>query len=210
MTRIKICGITRVEDAEAAAQCGADALGMVFYGQSPRHLSAQQAARLMLAVPPFVTTVGLFVNPAESEVREVLSRVALDLLQFHGEETPEFCAQFKRPWLKAIRVRPGVDLLQCAARYAGAQGLLLDAFIDGTHGGTGATFDWGLIPHDLPMPVVLSGGLHAGNVAEAIRQVRPYAVDVSSGVEAGKGIKDADRIAAFMHKVKQTDVQLSR
>ncbi len=210
MTRIKICGITRVEDARAAAQSGADALGMVFYGQSPRNVSAQQAAQLMQAVPPFVTTVGLFVNPAAAEVRDVLSRVVLDVLQFHGEETPEFCAQFKRPWLKAIRVRPGVDLLQCAARYAGAQGLLLDAYIDGTHGGTGATFDWGLIPHDLPLPVVLSGGLHAGNVAEAIRQVRPYAVDVSSGVEAGKGIKDADKIAAFMQKVKQTDVQLSR
>jgi len=210
MTRIKICGITRVEDATAAAQSGADALGMVFYASSPRHISVQQAARLMRSIPPFVTTVGLFVNPAASEVREVLSQAALDVLQFHGEETPEFCAQFDRPWLKAIRVRPGVDLIQCAVRYAGAQGLLLDTYIEGTPGGTGETFDWALIPPDLPLPVVLSGGLHAGNVAEAMRQVRPYAVDVSSGVEASKGIKDANRIAAFMHKVKQTDVQLSR
>lgn len=194
----------------AAAESGADALGMVLYGKSPRYVTMQQASRLMHSVPPFVTVVGLFVNPSEEEVRNVLSQVPLDVLQFHGEETPEFCARFKRPYLKAVRVRAEVDLIQCAVRYAGAQGLLLDACIEGTHGGTGESFDWALIPHDLPLPVILSGGLHAGNVGAAIRQVRPYAVDVSSGVEAAKGIKDAAKIAAFINEVKRTDVQLSR
>ncbi len=210
MTRIKICGITRAEDAQAAAASGADALGLVFYAKSPRHVTLQQARQVTHAIPPFVTRVGLFVNPHEEEVREALRAVALDVLQFHGEEAPEFCAQFGRPFLKAIRVKAGVDLVQCAARYSGAQGLLLDAFVEGTHGGTGLSFDWGLIPHGLPLPVILSGGLHAGNVAEAIRQARPYAVDVSSGVEAAKGIKDAAKIAAFISEVRRIDVQLSR
>lgn len=209
MTRTKICGITRVEDAQAAVRSGADALGLVFYAKSPRHVTVQQAALLAAAIPPFVTVVGLFVNPSEEEVRNVLREVPLDVLQFHGEEEPEFCARFNRPYLKAIRVKDGVDLVQCAARYQGAQGLLLDAYIEGTHGGTGASFDWKLIPRNLPLPVVLSGGLHAGNVAEAIRQVTPYAVDVSSGVEAAKGIKDAAKIAAFIKEVKQIDLQLS-
>jgi phosphoribosylanthranilate isomerase len=210
MTRIKICGVTRPEDAQAAAASGADALGLVFHAASPRHLTPQQARQVAQTIPPFVTRVGLFVNPAENEVREALREAALDVLQFHGEEPPEFCAQFGRPFLKAIRVKAGVDLVQCAARYSGAQGLLLDAFVEGMHGGTGASFDWALIPRDLPLPVVLSGGLHADNVAEAIRQVRPYAVDVSSGVEAAKGIKDAAKIAAFINEVKRIDVQLSR
>lgn len=205
MTRTKICGITRVEDVMAVAQNGADALGLVFYGKSPRYVTMQQASRLMNSAPPFVTVVGLFVNPSEEEVRNVLSRVPLDVLQFHGEEEPEFCTRFNRPYLKAVRVRAGVDLIQCAVRYAGAQGLLLDACIEGTHGGTGASFDWALIPHGLPLPVILSGGLHAGNVGKAIRQVRPYAVDVSSGVEAAKGIKDAAKIAAFINEVKRVD-----
>lgn len=209
MTRIKICGITRAEDMQAVAAGGADAFGLVFYAKSPRHVTLQQAQEVIRALPPFLTAVGLFVNPTDAEVREVLAQVPLDVLQFHGEEEPEFCAQFGRPYLKAIRVRPGVDLIQCAARYAGAQGLLLDAYVEGTHGGTGASFDWGLIPRGLPLPVILSGGLDAGNVAESIRQVRPYAVDVSSGVEAGKGIKDAAKVAAFIKEVKQTDVQLS-
>jgi len=210
MTRTKICGITRVEDALAAARSGADALGLVFYEKSPRHVSVRQAVQLAAAVPPFVTVVGLFVNPSEGEVREVLRYVPLDVLQFHGEEEPEFCAQFARPYLKAVRVRAGVDLVQCAARYQSAQGLLLDAFIEGTHGGTGESFDWALIQHDLPLPVILSGGLHAGNVAQAIRQVRPYAVDISSGVEASKGIKDAAKIVAFINEVRNIDLQLSR
>ena len=209
-TRIKICGITRVQDVSAVAGNGADALGLVFYEKSPRHVSMQQAVLLARAVPPFVTMVGLFVNPSVDYVREVLSKVPLDVLQFHGEETPEFCRQFGKPYLKAIRGKAGVDLVECAARYAGAQGLLLDAFVEGTQGGTGESFDWALIPRELPLPVILSGGLHAGNAAAAIKQVRPYAVDVSSGVEAAKGIKDAVKIAAFIHEVKNVDLQLSR
>jgi len=209
MTRIKICGITREQDLHAVASSGADAIGLVFYEKSPRHVTLQQAVQLAHAVPPFVTVVGLFVNPSVEYVREVLAQVALDVLQFHGEEEPAFCAQFGKPYLKAIRVKAGVDLVQCAARYAGAQGLLLDAFIEGSHGGTGESFDWALIPHDLALPVILSGGLHAGNAAAAIAQVRPYAVDVSSGVEASKGIKDAAKVASFINEVKQIDVQLS-
>ena len=205
-TRIKICGITREQDALAAASNGADALGLVFYEKSPRNVSLGQAAQLARAIPPFVTVVGLFVNPAVEYVREVLAKVPMDVLQFHGEEMPEFCGQFGRPYLKAIRVRAGVDLVQCAATYRAAQGLLLDAFVEGTRGGTGESFDWSLIPQELPLPVILSGGLHAGNVAEAIRQVRPYGVDVSSGVEASKGIKDAAKIAAFINEVKRSDV----
>jgi phosphoribosylanthranilate isomerase len=208
MTRIKICGITRMEDVLDAVQSGADALGLVFYDKSPRNVTVGQAVQLTEVIFPFVTLVGLFVNASAETVREVLKRVPLDVLQFHGEEKPEFCAQFGRPYLKAIRVKPGVDLVQYAADYEGAQGLVLDAFVDGAHGGTGASFDWTLIPLDLPLPVILSGGLHAGNVAEAIRKVRPYAVDVSSGVEASKGIKDGAKIAAFIKEVNKVDMQL--
>ncbi len=210
MTRIKICGITREQDIQAVVRGGADALGLVFYEKSPRHVSVQLAVQLARAVPPFVTIVGLFANPSVDCVREVLAEVPLDVLQFHGEEEPGFCRQFAKPYLKAIRVKAGVNLVECAARYADAQGLLLDAYVEGTQGGTGESFDWSLIPQDLPLPVILSGGLHAGNVAAAIRQVWPYAVDVSSGVEAGKGIKDAAKIAAFINEVKNVDLQLSR
>ncbi|MBI4809014.1 MAG: phosphoribosylanthranilate isomerase [Nitrosomonadales bacterium] len=206
MTRIKICGITREQDLRAAASSGADALGLVFYEKSPRHVTLPQAVKLAHAVPPFVTVVGLFVNPTVDYVREVLAKVPLDVLQFHGEEAPEFCRQFGKPYLKAIRVKAGVDLVECAARYADAQGLLLDAFVEGTQGGTGESFDWALIPQNLPLPVIMSGGLHAGNVAEAIRRVRPYAVDVSSGVEASKGIKDAAKVAAFIKEVKSIEL----
>lgn len=210
MTRVKICGITSVEDALAAARSGADAIGLVFYERSPRHVSIELAAQLAAALPPFVSVVGLFVNAEAAFVREVLASVPLDMLQFHGDESPEFCAQFSRPYLKAIRVKAGVDLLQCAARFHAAKGLLLDAHVEGIAGGTGATFDWTLIPKQLPLPVILSGGLDAENVAAAIKQVRPYAVDVSSGVEAGKGIKDAAKVAEFINEVKQIDLQLSR
>ena len=209
-TRIKICGITREQDVAAVAGNGADALGLVFYEKSPRHVGIQQAAQLARTVPPFLTVVGLFVNPSVDYVREVLAKVPLDVLQFHGEEESGFCRQFGKPYLKAIRVKPGVDLVECAARYADAQGLLPDTFVEGIQGGTGEAFDWALIPQDLPLPVILSGGLHAGNVAEAIRRVRPYAVDVSSGVEEAKGIKDAAKIAAFIKEVKNVDIQLSR
>lgn len=210
MTRIKICGITRAEDALAAAHSGADAIGLVFYQRSPRHVSITQAAHLAAVLPPFVSVVGLFVNAEAAFVRKVLANVPLDLLQFHGDETPEYCAQFDRPYIKAIRVKAGVDLLQCASEFRSAKGLLLDAHVEGIPGGTGATFDWALIPKQLPLPVILSGGLDAENVAAAIKQVRPYAVDVSSGVEASKGIKDAAKIASFINEVKKIDVQLSR
>lgn len=210
MTRVKICGITRVEDALNAANSGADAIGLVFYQRSSRHVGIEQATQLAAALPLFVTVVGLFVDAEAAFVHEVLANVPLDVLQFHGDESPEFCTQFAKPYLKAIRVKAGVDLLQCAARFSTAKGLLLDAHVEGTPGGTGMTFDWTLIPKQLPLPVILSGGLDAKNVAAAIKQVRPYAVDVSSGVEVSKGIKDAAKIAAFINEVKRIDVQLSR
>jgi len=210
VTRIKICGITRAEDAQVAAHSGADAIGLVFYGHSPRHVNIAQAKMLAKALPPFVTVVGLFVDAEVTFVREVLANVPLDLLQFHGDESPEYCAQFNKPYLKAIRVKAGVDLLQCASDFRSAKGLLLDAHVEGVPGGTGTSFDWALIPRKLPLPVILSGGLDAENVAAAIKQVRPFAVDVSSGVEACKGIKDAAKIAMFINEVKKTDVQLSR
>ncbi|NCN22943.1 MAG: phosphoribosylanthranilate isomerase [Gallionellales bacterium CG_4_10_14_3_um_filter_54_96] len=203
--RVKICGITRAEDALAAARSGADAIGLVFYEQSPRHVTIGQAARLAAVLPPFVSVVGLFVNATAEFVREVLASVRLDVLQFHGDESPEFCGQFNKPYLKAIRVKPGVDLLQCAADFQHAQGLLLDAHVEGIPGGTGARFDWRLIPGDFPLPLILSGGLEVENVAAGIRQVQPYAVDVSSGVEASKGVKDAAKIARFMHEVMRTN-----
>lgn len=205
-TRVKICGITRVQDALDAVRLGADAIGLVFYPDSPRAVSPGQAAAIVAALPPFVTAVGLFVNAQPGAVRDILAQVPLDLLQFHGDETPEFCVQFGRPYLKALRVRAGVDLLQCAQDFHGARGLLLDAYVEGMRGGTGATFDWTLIPESLPLPVVLSGGLDAGNVGAAIRAVRPWAVDVSSGVESAKGIKDAERIASFMNGVRNAGV----
>ncbi len=206
MTRVKICGITRVEDALAAARLGADAVGLMFYAQSPRAVSAGQARRIVDALPPFVTTVGVFVDPAPEEVRAALAAAPLNLLQFHGDEAPEFCAGFGVEYLKAVRVRPGLDLLQYAARYRGAKALLLDAFVQGAHGGTGQTFDWSLIPGALPLPVVLSGGLDPGNVAEAVRRVRPWAVDVSSGVEAARGVKDPQKIAAFIQGARSENV----
>jgi phosphoribosylanthranilate isomerase len=210
VTRIKICGITRAEDALAAAHSGADAIGLVFYERSPRHVDIDLAAQLAAVLPPFVTAVGLFVNAEAAFVREVIASVPLELLQFHGDETPEYCAQFNKPYLKAIRVKPGVDLLQCASDFRSAKGLLLDAHVEGMPGGTGTAFDWTLIPKQLPLSVILSGGLDAENVVAAIKQVRPYAVDVSSGVEASKGIKDAAKIAAFINEVKHIDLQLSR
>jgi phosphoribosylanthranilate isomerase len=210
MTRIKICGLTREADVKTVCNQGADAIGLVFYPPSPRHVSVSQAAKLVRAVSPFVSVVGLFVNPSATEVREVLAEVSLDLLQFHGDETPEFCGQFGKPYLKAVRVKAGVDLLQCAAQFSAAQGLLLDAFVEGTPGGTGEAFDWALIPNHLPLPIILSGGLQPNNVAQAISQVRPYAVDVSSGVEAAKGIKDDFKITQFIQEVRQIDLQLSR
>ena len=206
MTRVKICGITRIEDALAAAQQGADAIGLVFYAKSPRHVTPEQAQQIIRALPPFVSTVGLFVDATSGDIETVLREVQLDLLQFHGDESPEFCRQFNLPYLKAVRVKADVDLVQYAVSYPDAKGLLLDAYVEGTPGGTGLAFDWTLIPVNLPLPVVLSGGLDAANVGAAIRQVQPWAVDVSSGVEAAKGIKDAAKIAAFMQGVRNADV----
>lgn len=204
--RVKICGITRIQDGLDAAARGADAVGLVFYSKSPRHIGVERAVEIVQALPPFVTTVGLFVNAERAEVESVLNGVKLDLLQFHGEEAPDFCRGFGLPYLKAVRVKPGLDLLQYATRYQDAKGLLLDAYVEGTHGGTGATFDWTLIPSSLPLPIILSGGLTPSNVAEAIRAVHPWAVDVSSGVEAEKGIKDPVRVAAFMEGVRNAYV----
>jgi phosphoribosylanthranilate isomerase len=205
-TAVKICGITRPEDALAAAHCGAHAIGLVFYRPSPRYVTPEKARDIIRMLPPFVTAVGLFVDAPAEEVRNVLAVAPVNLLQFHGAETPEFCRGFGLPYLKAVRVRPGVDLLQYATDYHDAKALLLDAYVDGAHGGTGATFDWNLVPQGLPLAVVLSGGLDADNVSDAIRKVRPWAVDVSSGVETGKGIKDAVKIAAFISGVRNADV----
>jgi phosphoribosylanthranilate isomerase len=209
MTRTKICGITRVQDALAAAHCGADAIGLVFYESSPRRVSIAQARQLADVLTPFVSVVGLFVDAEAAFVREVLANVPLDLLQFHGGESSQYCAQFDKPFLKAIRIKAGVDLLQCASDFHSAKGLLLDAHVEGIPGGTGTAFDWKVIPGELSLPVILSGGLDEKNVAAAIKQVRPYAVDVSSGVETSKGIKDAAKIAAFIQEVNQIDLQLS-
>ncbi len=205
-TAVKICGITRADDALAAAQLGAQALGFVFYTKSPRCVTPQRAAEIIRGLPPFITAVGLFVNPEQRDVERILALVPLNLLQFHGEEAPEFCARFALPYIKAARVRAGLDLLQYAHFYGAARGLLLDAFVEGAHGGTGAAFDWSLVPRELPLPVILSGGLNPGNVAAAISRVRPWAVDVSSGVEAGPGIKNPRKIAAFMKEVRSADL----
>ena len=204
-TRIKICGVTRVEDALAACAAGADALGFVFHAPSPRNVDPQSARAIIARLPPFVSAVGLFVDRSRAEVESTLARVPLDLLQFHGEETPEFCEGFARPYLKAVRMRPGVDLLEYARRFAAARGLLLDAYVSGAHGGSGTRFDWSLVPAELPLPIVLSGGLDAENVGEAVRRLRPWAVDVSSGVEAARGIKDPQRIRDFIAGVRRAD-----
>jgi len=206
MTAAKICGITRSEDALTAARCGAHAVGFVFYRPSPRYIDPDEAASIVGALPPFVTPVGLFVDAHADEVRAIVARSHVRLLQFHGLETPAFCNQFATPYMKAVRIRPGVDLLQYARQFEGAKALLLDAYQEGLHGGTGAVFDWDLIPPALPLPIVLSGGLTPANVIEAIRRVKPCAVDVSSGVESARGIKDARKIEAFMNGVRNADV----
>ncbi len=204
-TRIKICGITRAEDARAAARAGADAIGLVFYPPSPRFLSLEWARELRNDLPPFVMPVALFVNPTAAEVYTVLERVRPGMLQFHGEESPVFCAQFGVPYLKACRVKPGVDLLEYLRPFSGAAGWLLDSHVE-EYGGVGESFDWSLIPAERSCPLVLSGGLTRENVREAVRRARPWAVDVSSGVESAKGIKDAARIADFIAEVRNADV----
>ncbi|MCL2636339.1 MAG: phosphoribosylanthranilate isomerase [Betaproteobacteria bacterium] len=206
-TRIKICGLTREADVEAAVTAGVDAIGFVFYPASPRYVTPQRAAELARRIPPFVATVGLFVNAPAADVLAACAAVPLNLLQFHGDEDAAYCRQFSRPWLRAARVRPGLDLVEFALSFPDARGLLLDAFVDG-YGGGGHVFDWTLIPPGLPGFLLLSGGLTAANVGDAIRRARPAAVDVSSGVEASKGIKDRDKIAAFVAAVRKADESL--
>ena len=204
MTRIKICGLTREADVDAAVVAGADAIGFVLYPPSPRYVTPQRAAELARRIPPFVDVVGLFVNEAPAVVQAACDSLPINLLQFHGDEDGDYCRQFSRPWLRAARVRPGLDLVEFARSFSEARGLLLDAFVEG-YGGGGHVFDWTLIPPGLPAHLVLSGGLNADNVGDAIRRVRPVAVDVSSGVEMSKGIKDHAKIAAFVAAVRKAD-----
>jgi phosphoribosylanthranilate isomerase len=204
-TRIKICGITRTQDALAAATAGADAIGLVFYPHSPRYLSGERAVEIRDALPPFVQTVALFVNPDAAQVAQVIGRVRPAMLQFHGEEAPDFCAQFGMPFVKACRVNPGVDALEYLRPFSRAAAWLFDSYVP-EYGGVGERFDWSLLPASREKPFILSGGLGRGNVAEAVRGVRPWGVDVSSGVESAKGIKDAAKIAAFIAEVRNADV----
>ena len=208
-TRIKICGLREAIHAMVAADAGADAIGLVFYRESPRFVTPGTAASVVAVLPPFVTTVGLFVDADEGKVRDTLKGVRLDLLQFHGDESPEFCASFGIPYVRAVRMEKGTNLLELAGRFSSASALLLDAYVDGTPGGTGETFDWAAIPRDLPIPVILSGGLTAENVGRAVREVQPWAVDVSSGVEATRGTKDPRKIVEFIRSVRREDARPS-
>jgi phosphoribosylanthranilate isomerase len=204
-TRIKICGITRVEDARAAAACGADAIGLIYYRPSPRYVTPQLARAIAESLPAFVTPVAVFVNPSRHEVEEAI-RAGAGMLQFHGDETPDFCSGFDRPYIKAARIRPGLDLLEYLSPHASARAWMLDAYHEELWGGTGGAFDWSLVPARAARPIILSGGLTAANVADAVRRVRPYGVDVSTGVESAKGVKDAGRIAEFIAGVRNADV----
>jgi len=202
-TRVKICGITRPEDGQFAAKLGADAIGLVFYASSPRAVDIETAQAICAVLPPFVTKVGLFVNAKRDEIHKVLEAVPLDLLQFHGDEAPADCEGFGRPYLKALRMAAGIDVLAELKAFSGAAGILLDSYQAGVPGGTGQIFDWSRVPAQLDQAVILAGGLNPQNVAMAIEQVRPYAVDVSGGVEAAKGIKDRDKMMAFMYEVQR-------
>ena len=205
-TRVKICGITRVEDALIAVAQGADAIGLVFYPPSPRYVTPAQAAEIVNALPAFITVVALFVDARRADVEAVLSQVDIDLIQFHGQESADECRQYGKSYMKAIRVKSDTNLVQYTTEYSDAKALLLDTYAEGVPGGTGQVFDWTVIPKNLSKPIVLAGGLDAENVEQAIRQVKPYAVDVSGGVEFKKGIKDAAKIAAFMRGVSNATV----
>ena len=205
MVRIKICGITTVGHALAAAEGGVDAIGLVFYDPSPRSVKISVASEIARSIPAFVNVVGLFVNPTKAFIDEVLTQVPLDTLQFHGDETPEFCEQFGRRWIKAVRVTSEADIVNAFSVYRNASGLLVDAYDPQRYGGTGKGFDWSLIPDKRPLPLILAGGLDSDNVARAIEQVRPWAVDVSGGVEREKGIKDVDRMNDFLREVHRVD-----
>jgi len=204
-TRIKICGITRLEDGLAAAEHGADAVGFIFWGKSERCVTPEAMAAIAHRLPAFVDAVAVFVNPDLADVEAVLRAWPAATLQFHGEEAPGFCAGFGRPWIKAVRAKPGLDLLECLLPYNEASAWMIDAFHEQIYGGTGRSFDWNLVPRDLPRPWILSGGLDADNVGEALRSMRPYGVDISSGVEVKKGVKDAAKIAAFIEGVRLAD-----
>jgi len=209
-TRVKICGLREPEHARIAAQAGADAIGLVFYAPSPRFVTVQQAGQVAAALPPYVMAVGLFVNAPEVEVRRVLAGVRLDLLQFQGDEAPEFCESFGVPYVRAVRMEAETDLVEYAGRFSRAKALLLDAHVPGQPGGTGRTFDWAVIPRDFPVPLILSGGLTSENVARAVREVKPWAVDVSSGVETGRGSKDPRKIVDFIRSVRIEDAGTPR
>ena len=206
-TRIKICGLRDPDHVRIAADAGADAIGVVFYKPSPRYVTPDEAASVAAAVPPYVTAVGLFVNEPADSVKAILARVPLGLLQFQGEEGPEYCASFGMPFVRAVAMEPGTDLVELAHRFSRARALLLDAHVPGVPGGTGSTFDWSRIPPNLPIPVILSGGLTAQNVGQAVREVRPWAVDVSSGVERGRGVKDPGKIVEFIRSVRREDAR---
>jgi len=204
-TRVKICGITRVDDALDVVSSGADAIGLVFYEPSPRNVSVERAKEIAAAVPAFVTVVALFVDPSEEQVQQVLNHVRIDLIQFHGDEDNDFCSRFQRPFIKAIRVRQASDVVASCLRFPNAVGILLDSYKPGVPGGTGETFDWSLIPTQANKPLILAGGLNADNIAGAIDDVQPFAVDVSGGVEASKGIKDPEKVKAFLNEVYSVD-----
>lgn len=203
-TRVKICGLTSVKDALFAVNCGADAIGLVFYEPSPRHVSIDQAWSIAESIPAFVTKTALFVNPDVDYVKAVLRTVKIDLLQFHGDESPEFCEQFGLTYIKAVRMREDIDLVALEKRYSRSAGLLLDAYKEGLPGGTGEQFDWTSIPSDIAQRIILAGGLNAENVQLAIQQVAPWALDVSGGVETSKGVKSAEKIQKFMQQVMST------
>ncbi len=208
-TRVKICGFTRVEDALCAANLGVDAIGLVFYQNSPRHVSLEQAQAIVAMLPPFVTIVGLFVNAQQDDVSQLIDQLALDVLQFHGDEDQLFCSSFRLPYIKAVRVQQGSDIIQAAQIFNDAQGLLLDAWHPDVQGGTGLQFDWSIIAGDLTqelaLPLILAGGLDADNIYTAIETTQPYAVDVSSGVESAKGIKDSLKMTDFLKEVYRFD-----
>ena len=204
-TRVKICGFTRIEEAVYAAHQGVDAIGLVFYPPSPRHVEIEQAIRIVNALPAFTSVVALFVNEQEARIREVLARVPIDCLQFHGDEPAEACRIYDKRYIKAVSMREGIDIAALAQHYHDAAGLLLDAFHPDAKGGTGSQFDWAMIPKSCTLPVILAGGLDETNAKQAVQAVRPYALDVSSGVEAAKGIKDSLKIAAFIKQVNEAD-----
>ncbi len=204
-TRVKICGITSLADAEVAINAGADALGFVFYEPSPRHITVEAAAEIATQLGPFVTLVGLFVNEKVETVKSVLEKVPLHLLQFHGDEDASYCEQFGRPYMKALRMKPELDVGQAIAAYPSAAGILLDAYRKGVPGGTGAVFDWARVPKNSRCPLVLAGGLTPENVASAIAATVPYGVDVSGGVEAAPGKKDSSKVVAFIQRAKTGD-----